>query len=41
MNDLAADETYKSIVKKMFAKLLELQPKVGDNLDLKSVFGEL
>jgi choline-sulfatase len=41
MNDLAADGIYQPIVKKLFAKLLQLQPQVGDKLDLKSVFGEL
>ena len=41
MNDLAGDEKHKATVKKLFAKLLELQKQTGDTLDIKSVYSEL
>jgi len=39
--DLAGDIASKPIMKKLFAKLLELQNKFDDKLDLKSAFPEL
>jgi len=41
MNDLADDPQYKPLIKKLFARLLELQEETGDQLDLKGVFPEL
>ncbi len=41
MHDLAEDPRYRPAVKRLFAKLLELQPETGDTLDLKSVYPEL
>ena len=41
MNDLAEDEKCRPVIQKLFTRLLELQPEVGDTLDLKSVYGEI
>jgi len=41
MKDLAEDPKSKPIVKKLFAKLLELQKETGDKLDLNAVYSEL
>jgi len=41
MVDLAAKPQSKPIIKKLFARLLELQAATGDKLDIKSVFGSL
>ena len=41
MNDLAAKPASKPIIKKLFARLLELQLEVGDKVDLRSVYPEL
>ncbi|HUT08932.1 MAG TPA: sulfatase-like hydrolase/transferase [Thermoguttaceae bacterium] len=41
MKDLADDPQYKPLMKKLFARLLELQEETGDELDLKGVFPEL
>jgi len=40
MKDLADDPRYKPVMRKLFAKLLELQEETGDQLDLRSVFPE-
>ena len=39
--DIAAEESSKPVMKKLFAKFLELQKTVGDELDVKSVYPEL
>ncbi|HUU90766.1 MAG TPA: choline-sulfatase, partial [Phycisphaerae bacterium] len=41
MVDLADKPQSKPILKKLFARLLELQAATGDKLDIKSVFGSL
>jgi arylsulfatase A-like enzyme len=41
MQDLADDAKHTVTIKKLFAKLLELQAETGDALDLKGVFPEL
>lgn len=41
MNNLADDSKYKPVIKKLFAKLLELQKQTGDQLDLKTTYPEL
>jgi len=41
MNDLAGDPASKPIMKRLFARLLELQQETGDQLDLKSVYPQL
>jgi len=41
MNDLAGEAAQKPLMKKLFARLLELQQETGDELDLKSVYPEL
>ena len=38
MNDLADDPRSGPLIKRLFAKLLQLQKETGDELDLKSVF---
>ena len=41
MKDLADDPQYKPVIKRLFAKLLELQEETGDELDLKEVYRRL
>jgi arylsulfatase A-like enzyme len=41
MHDLADDAAQRPLMKKLFARLLELQQETGDELDLKSVYAEL
>ena len=41
MNDLAENPDYGPRMKKLFAKLMELQAETGDELDLRSVFPNL
>jgi len=41
MVDLADKPQSKPIIKKLFARLLELQASTGDKLDIKGVFGDL
>ena len=40
MTDLAGNKKYKTVMKKLFAKLLALQNEVGDTLDLRTVYTE-
>lgn len=40
-NDLAATPDAKPVIRKLFARLLELQKQTADTLDLKSVFTQL
>lgn len=40
-NDLADDPRSRPVIKKLFAKLAELQQQTGDELDLKSLFPRL
>ena len=41
MKDLAEEPDSKPLMKKLFARLLELQRETGDTLDLKGPFAEL
>jgi arylsulfatase A-like enzyme len=41
MNNLADKPGYSSTVKKLFARLVELQKQTGDELDLKRVYPDL
>ena len=41
LKNLAADPQYKSIMKKLFARLLKLQEETGDSLDLKKTYPAL
>ncbi|HYW79409.1 MAG TPA: sulfatase-like hydrolase/transferase [Thermoguttaceae bacterium] len=41
MNNLAEDPASKPLMKKLFAKLLELQEETGDKMDLKEAYPEL
>jgi len=41
MENLAGKRRYRSRIKKLFARLLELQKQTGDELDLKSIYPEL
>jgi len=41
MNDLASNRRQRRRMKRLFAKLLELQKQTGDQLDLKSIYPEL
>ena len=41
MKDLAEDKKYTPVIRRLFARLLKLQPEVGDSLDLRSVFAEI
>jgi len=41
MKDLAGNPKYKPIIKKLFAKFLELQAETGDTMNLKDVFPKL
>jgi len=41
MKDLAANPKHKPLMRKLFARLLELQKETGDTLDLKSVYADL
>lgn len=41
MKNLADNPKYRRVIKKLFARLLELQKETGDELDLKSVYPEL
>jgi len=41
MNDLAGDPASRPVMKRLFARLLELQEPTGDTLDLKAAFPEL
>ena len=41
MNDLADDPKNQPLIKKLFARLLELQQQTGDSLDLKGVYPKL
>jgi len=41
MNDLADDPAARPTIKRLFAKLLELQKQTGDTLDLKAAFPDL
>jgi len=41
MNDLAGKRKYRKTIKKLFAKLLELQRQSGDQIDLKSIYPDL
>ena len=41
MKDLAASTESKPIIKRLFARFLELQKETGDGLDLKGVFSDL
>jgi len=41
MNDLAGDPRNRPTMKRLFARLLALQPEMGDEFDLKSVYPEL
>jgi arylsulfatase A-like enzyme len=41
LKDLAADPQFKPVIKKLFARLLELQEETGDSLDLKKVYPAL
>ncbi|MCH8048465.1 MAG: sulfatase-like hydrolase/transferase [Planctomycetes bacterium] len=41
MRDLAASTESKPIIKRLFARFLELQKEMGDGLDIKSVFSDL
>ena len=41
MKDLAASTESKPIIKRLFARFLELQKETGDGLDIKSVFSDL
>ncbi|MEO1998351.1 MAG: sulfatase-like hydrolase/transferase [Planctomycetaceae bacterium] len=40
-NDLAGTPAAKPVIRKLFARLLELQKQTADRLDLKSTFGQL
>jgi choline-sulfatase len=41
IEDLAGKKRYKKRMKKLFAKLLELQKETGDELDLKAIYPDL
>jgi len=41
MKNLADNPKYRRVIKKLFARLLQLQKQTGDELDLKSVYPEL
>ena len=41
MNDRADDQAKRPLIKKLFARLLELQKEMGDTLDVESVYPEL
>jgi hypothetical protein len=41
MNNLADSAQHERTVKRLFARLLELQQETGDTLDLKSVYPDL
>ena len=41
INNLADDPQYQPVIKRLFARLLELQQETGDGLDLKEVYPKL
>ena len=41
MKSLAESRKYRKRIKKLFAKLLELQKETGDELDLKAIYPDL
>ena len=41
LKDLAADPQNGPLIKKLFARLLQLQEETGDSLDLKETYAEL
>ena len=41
LEDLAGKKRYKKRMKKLFARLLELQKETGDELDLKAIYPDL